>query len=82
MNSKITTYVLVALLIGASVFAFYQRDQAAKHEAKYEEALIDAEKSAQRIEDMRGKLEAAEKDCEMKLKQAEEALAQLQAKKK
>ena len=82
MNSKITTYVLVALLIGASVFAFYQRDQAIEHEAKYEEALIDAEKSAQRIEEMRGKLEAAEKDCEIKLKQAEEALAQLQAKKK
>lgn len=82
MNSKITTYVLIALLIGSLVFAFYQRDQAIKHEAKYEEALIDAEKSAQRIEDMRVKLEMAEKDCEEKLKQAEEALAQLQAKKK
>lgn len=82
MNSKITTYVLAALLIGSLVFAFYQRDQAVKHEAKYEEALIDAEKSAQRIEDMRVKLETAEKDCEIKLKQAEEALAQLQAKKK
>lgn len=82
MNSKITTYVLAILLLGAFVFAFYQRDQAVQHEAKYEEALIDAEKSAQRIEEMRGKLEAAEKDCEIKLKQAEAALAQLQSKKK
>ena len=82
MNSKITTYVLVALLIAASVFAFYQRDQAAQHEAKYEEALVDAENAVQREEKLKKALEAAEKDCEQKLKQAEDALAQLQATKK
>jgi phage shock protein A len=82
MNSKITTYVLGALLVGALVFAFYQRNEAIEHESKYEEALIDAEKSAQRIEEMRAKLESAEKDCEAKLEQAKQELAQLQAKKK
>ena len=82
MNFKITTYVLTILLIGALVFAFYMQNQAKQHEAKYEEALIDAEKSAQRIEDMRVELEKALKDSETHRKQAEEALAELQKHKK
>jgi len=82
MNSKITTYVLIALLIGALTFAFFMKEEAKEHEAKYEEALIDAEKSAQRIEVMRGELEKALKDSEMHRKQAEEALAELQKSKK
>jgi uncharacterized protein HemX len=79
MNSKITTYVLGALLIGSLVFAFYQRNEAIEHEAKYKEALVDAQDAAQREEKLKEELEAAERDCELKLKQAEEALAQLQA---
>jgi septal ring factor EnvC (AmiA/AmiB activator) len=82
MNFKITTYVLTILLVGALVFAFYMQDQAKQHEAKYEEALIDAEKSAQRIEEMREKLEKALKDSETHRKQAEDALAELQKHKK
>jgi len=89
MNSKITTYVLGTLLAGALIFAFYTRDQAKKHEAekaewesKYEEALIDAEESAQRIEKMKEELEKALKDSEMHRKQAEEALNELQKRKK
>ena len=89
MNSKITTYVLGILLAGALIFAFYTRNQASKHEAekaewqtKYEEALIDAEESGQRIEKMKEELEKALKDSEMHRKQAEETLAQLQKRKK
>lgn len=82
MNFKITTYVLLVLLIGSLVFAFYMQSEASMHEAKYEEALIDAEKSAQRIEEMRVELEKALKDSETHRKQAEEALAELQKSKK
>jgi exonuclease VII small subunit len=82
MNSKITTYVLLVLLVGSLVFAFSMQNEAKKHEAKYEEALIDAEKSAQRIEEMRIELEKALKDSEMHRKQAEDALAELQKSKK
>ena len=82
MNFKITTYVLLVLLIGSLIFAFYMKSEATKHEAKYEEALIDAEKSAQRIEEMRVELEKALKDSETHRKQAEEALAELQKSKK
>ena len=82
MNSKITTYVLGALLVGALVFAFYQRNEAIEHEAKYEEALLDAENAVEREGKLKKELEEAEKNCEIKLKQAEDSLAQLQAKKK
>lgn len=89
MNSKITTYVLGILLAGALIFAFYTYDQAKKHEAekaewqtKYEEALIDAEESGQRIEKMKEELEKALMDSEMHRKQAEDALAELQKRKK
>jgi len=82
MNFKITTYVLIALLIVSLVFGFYMQKQAKEHEAKYEEALIDAEKSAQRIEEMRVALEQALKDSETHRKQAEEALTELQKHKK
>ena len=78
MNSKITTYALIVFLIGALTFAFYMKEEAKEHEAKYEEALIDAEKSAQRIEEMRIELEKALKDSEMHRQQAEAALAELQ----
>lgn len=82
MNFKITTYALLVLFVGSLVFAFYMQSEASKHEAKYEEALIDAEKSAQRIEEMRIELEKALKDSEMHRKQAEDALAELQKRKK
>jgi len=82
MNSKITTYALIVLLIGALAFAFYMKEEAKEHEAKYEEALIDAEKSAQRIEEMRVELEKALKDSETHRRQAEDALAELQKHKK
>ena len=89
MNSKITTYVLGLLLVGALVFAFYSNNKASALEAqkaelqeKYEEAIIDAEESSQRIEKMKEELEKALKDSEDHRKQAEEALSQLQKKKR
>jgi Flp pilus assembly protein TadB len=82
MNSKVTSYILAALLVGALAYAFYQQSEAAKHEAKYEEALIDAQKSEQRIENMKEELEKALKDSETHRKQAEQALTELQKAKK
>ena len=82
MNSKITTYALIVLLAGSLAFGFYMQKEAKEHEAKYEEALIDAEKSAQRIEEMRLELEKALKDSETHRQQAEAALAELQKAKK
>ncbi len=87
MNSKITTYVLGALLAGALIFGFYAHDCAQKLEAektewqsKYEEALIDAEDSGQRIEKMKEELEKALKDSETHRMQLEVALSELQKK--
>ncbi|HEY3429539.1 MAG TPA: hypothetical protein VGK39_02610 [Cyclobacteriaceae bacterium] len=84
MNSKITTYVLGFLLAGSLVFAFYTYDRAKKLETektewqiKYEEALIDAEDSGQRIEKMKEELEKALQDSELHRKQAEDALTEL-----
>jgi uncharacterized protein (DUF342 family) len=89
MNSKITTYVLGTLLTGALIFGFYSHDRAQKLEAdkaeletKYEEALIDAEESGQRIEKMKEELEKALKDSETHLKQLELAMNELQKKKR
>jgi hypothetical protein len=85
MNSKTTTYVLVVLLIAALAFALYSHNRASTLvqekgvlESKYEEAIIDAEKAAQRIELMREDLEKALEEAELHRKQAEEALAELQ----
>lgn len=89
MNSKTINYVFGVLLVGALIFAVYTQNQAKKHEvekvewqAKYEEALIDAEESGQRIEKMKEELEKALKDSEMHRKTAEDALAELQKRKK
>lgn len=84
MNSKTTTYVLVFLLIASLVFAFYTYDRARKldsekseWQAKYEEAIIDAENAAQREEKLKEELQKALQDSEMHRKQAEDALAEL-----
>ena len=89
MNSKVTTYVLIALLAGALAFAFYSNEKArtlkeenAQLQTKYEEALIDAEDAGQRIEKMKEDLEKALQDSEMHRKQAEDALNELQKKKR
>ena len=89
MNSKTTTYALVVLLAGSLVFAFYTYSRSKKLEtentewhAKYEEALIDAEESSQRIEKMKEELEQALKDSEMHRKQAEDALNELKKRKR
>lgn len=89
MNSKTTTLVLGILFAGSLIFAFYSYNRAEKLEAekiqwqsKYEEALIDAEESGQRIEKMKEELEKALQDSEMHRKQAEEALSELQKRKK
>lgn len=89
MNSKTTTYVLGVLLIAALAFAFYAYNRASALEdekevleSKYEEAIIDAEKAAQRIELMREDLEKALAEAEMHRKQAEEALTELQKRKR
>lgn len=82
MNLKTITYILSILLIGSLIFSIYMYDQARMHETKYEEAIIDAEKAAQRIEQMKEDLEKALKESEMHRKQAEEALNELQKHKK
>ncbi len=89
MNFKITTYVLGTLLAGALIFAFYSHNRAQKLDAektelaaKYEEAIIDAEDSSQRIEKMKEELEKALKDSETHLKQLELAMSELQKKKR
>jgi uncharacterized protein (DUF342 family) len=82
MNLKITTVVLTVLLIGSLVFAFYMQGEATMHEAKYEEALIDAEKSAQRNEVEIERLQKALEESEANRKVAEEALSELQKRKK
>jgi hypothetical protein len=89
MNSKTTTYVLAVLLIAALAFAVYSHNRVGRLEqekgileSKYEEAIIDAEKAAQRIELMREDLEKALAEAELHQKQAEEALAELQKRKR
>lgn len=89
MNSKTTSYLLGFLFLAASTFAFYSHNRAGKLEtekkewqAKYEEALIDAEESGQRIEKMKEELELALKESEVHRKQAEAALSELQKRKR
>lgn len=88
MNSKATIYILGFLLVIALIFALYNHNRAGKLEtektvwqAKYEEALIDAEESGQRIEKMKEELELALKESEEHRKQAEAALSELQRRK-
>jgi septal ring factor EnvC (AmiA/AmiB activator) len=82
MNFKITTYVLTVLLVGALIFAFYMQKQARQHEAKYEAAIIDAQNAVAREQKLEQQLEKALQDSETHRKQAEEALAELQKRKK
>jgi flagellar biosynthesis/type III secretory pathway M-ring protein FliF/YscJ len=89
MNSKTITYLLGFLLLATLVFAFYSHNRAGKldaekteWQAKYEEALIDAEESGQRIEKMKEELELALKESEEHRKQAEAALRELQKRKR
>lgn len=89
MNAKTTSYLLGFLFLAASVFAFYSHNRASELEAektewqaKYEEALIDAEESGQRIEKMKEELELALKESEEHRKQAEAALSELQKRKR
>lgn len=89
MNSKMTTYLLGFFLLVSLVFAFYSHDKAEKLDAekselqtKYEEAIIDAEEAGQRIEKMREELEKALSDSERHRLQAEEALNELQKRKR
>jgi uncharacterized protein (DUF3084 family) len=89
MNSKLTTYVLAILFISASIFAVYSHTKVSALESdmkvlksKYEEAIVDAEKAAQRIELMREDLEKALAEAEKHRMEAEAALSELQKKKK
>lgn len=89
MNSKLTTYVLAILLVGALIFAVYSYTKVSRleeemkvWETKYEEALVDAENAAQREERMKEALEKAFAEAEKHRIEAEAALAELQKKKK
>jgi hypothetical protein len=89
MDSKLKKIVYGLLLVGALAFALYSYDKVGdlkkeneQLQSKYEEAIIDAEKAAQRIEVMKEELEKALQDSESHRKQAEEALSQLQKKKR
>ncbi|MFZ2906410.1 MAG: hypothetical protein WAZ98_09420 [Cyclobacteriaceae bacterium] len=89
MNSKMTTYLLGFFLLVSLVFAFYSHDKAEKLDAekselqtKYEEAIIDAEEAGQRIEKMREELEKTLSDSERHRQQAEDALNELQKRKR
>jgi len=89
MNSKTTSYLLAVLLGGTLIFAFFNYNRANKLESektewqsKYEEALIDAEESGQRIERMKEELEKALALAEKHEKELQQALNELQKKKK
>jgi hypothetical protein len=82
MNFKITSYVLIVLLAGSLAFGFYMKKEASEHEAKYEEAIIDAENAVAREKKLEEKLMEALNDSEMHRKQLEAALAELQKSKK
>jgi len=86
MNSKTVTYVLIAVAVISLVFGAYEYKRAndldAEWQAKYEEALIDVENATTRETQANEKLKMALEESEKHRKTAEEALAELNKKKK
>ena len=81
MNSKLTTYILVAIIVVLAGFAYYSNSQVneLKKEAtvwkeKYEEALVDMEDAFKRLEEKDNQLKAALIQAEQAREAAEEAL--------
>ncbi|MBL7844041.1 MAG: hypothetical protein JNK44_09275 [Cyclobacteriaceae bacterium] len=85
MNSKLTTYILVAIIVVLAGFAYYTNSQvnelkreATVWKAKYEEALEDMEDAFKRLEEKDGQLKAALEEAQQARKVAEEALLSAQ----
>ncbi len=85
MNSKLTTYILVAIIVVLAGFAYYTSSQVneLKKETtvwknKYEEALEDMEDAFKRLEEKDAQLKAALEEAQMEKLRAEEALRSAQ----
>jgi hypothetical protein len=86
MNSKTVTYVLIAVAVASLIFGVYEYKRAndinAEWQAKYEEALLDLEDATTREAQANGKLKVALEESEKHRKMAEDALEELNNKKK
>lgn len=86
MNSKTVTYVLIAVAVVSLLFGAYEykrgNDINAEWQAKYEEALVDLENATTREAQANEKLKVALEDSEKHRKMAEDALEELNKKKK
>lgn len=89
MNSKLTTIVLGALLIAALVYSVYSssqlasaRSEAAGCKEKYSEALVDAQEALKRLQEKDAEVQRLLQEAEAQRQRAEEALAELQKRKK
>ncbi|MBX2944565.1 MAG: hypothetical protein KF725_01930 [Cyclobacteriaceae bacterium] len=85
MNSKLTTYILVAIIVVLAGFAYYTSSQVneLKRETtvwknKYEEALEDMEDAFKRLEEKDNQLKGALEEAQMERLRAEEALLSAQ----
>jgi predicted PurR-regulated permease PerM len=89
MNNRTLTLILAVVALASLSFAFYANSQRAKLENdatvwkdKYEEALIDMEEANKRLVEYEDKLKIALIESEKHRQQAEQALKDLEAKKK
>jgi hypothetical protein len=86
MNSKTVTYVLIAVAVASLIFGVYEYKRAndinAEWQAKYEEALLDLEDATTREAQANDKLKVALEESEKHRKMAEDALEELNKKKK
>lgn len=86
MNSKTVTYVLIAVAVASLIFGAYEYKRAndinAEWQAKYEEALLDLEDATTREAQANDKLKVALEESEKHRKMAEDALEELNKKKK
>lgn len=86
MNSKTVTYVLIAVAVASLIFGAYEykraNDISAEWQTKYEEALIDVEDATTRLDQAKQELEKALAESEKHRKMAEDALEELNNKKK
>ncbi|MCI0750756.1 MAG: hypothetical protein L0Y35_02870 [Flammeovirgaceae bacterium] len=89
MNNRSITILLALVSIASLAFAFYANSQKSKLErdaiewkSKYEEALIDMEEANKRLVEYEDKLKIALIEAERHRQQAEQALKDLESKKK
>lgn len=85
MNSKLTTYILVAIIVVLAGFAYYTsrqvnelKKEATVWKTKYEEALEDMEDAFKRLEEKDVQLKAALEKAQEERIRAEEALLSAQ----